>query len=70
MAILRAMRAQRLAVNAAAAVRLEALKGELDDPFPMIVLRGGIEFTEWFAGLVRADGGARFSTAALDERSS
>jgi hypothetical protein len=20
-----------------------------DDPFPLIVLRGGIEFTEWFA---------------------
>jgi hypothetical protein len=22
---------------------------EKDDPFPAIVLRGGVEFTEWFA---------------------
>lgn len=46
--ILREMRAQRLAVHE----RLRAikeLKGEIEDPFPMIVLRGGLEFTEWFA---------------------
>ena len=29
--------------------RVEALKGEIDDPYPKIVLRGGIEFTQWFA---------------------
>lgn len=46
--IVREMRVQRLAINK----RLRAireLKGEMDDPFPMIVLRGGLEFTEWFA---------------------
>jgi DNA-binding PadR family transcriptional regulator len=46
--ILRAMRAHRLAV----AERLRAMepaKTETKDPFPLIVLRGGIEFTEWFA---------------------
>ena len=45
---LRAMRAHRLAV----AERLHGMEptaAEKDDPFPLIVLRGGIEFTEWFA---------------------
>jgi PadR family transcriptional regulator, regulatory protein AphA len=46
--ILRAMRAERLAVNERLRA-IEELKGEIDDPFPMIVLRGGLEFTEWFA---------------------
>jgi DNA-binding PadR family transcriptional regulator len=46
--IVRAMRAHRLAVNAELR-ELEQLKGEIDDPFPMMVLRGGIEFTQWFA---------------------
>ncbi len=47
--ILRAMRAHREAVNAQLRA-MEAEKAESDDPFPLIVLRGGIEFTEWFAG--------------------
>jgi DNA-binding PadR family transcriptional regulator len=47
-AIVRAMRAHRLEVNAQLR-SIEALKGEIDDPYPKIVLRGGIEFTQWFA---------------------
>ena len=46
--ILRAMRAHRLA----AAERLRAMEPgarEKEDPFPLMVLQGGIEFTEWFA---------------------
>ncbi len=46
--ILRAMRAERLAVHERLRA-IEELKGEIDDPFPMIVLRGGLEFTKWFA---------------------
>ena len=46
--ILRAMRAQRLAINARLRA-IEQMKGEIEDPFPMIVLRGGLEFSEWFA---------------------
>jgi PadR family transcriptional regulator AphA len=46
--IVRAMRAHRLAVNAELR-ELERVKGEIDDPFPPMVLRGGIEFTQWFA---------------------
>jgi DNA-binding PadR family transcriptional regulator len=49
-AIVRAMRSHRLEVNARLR-SLEALKSEIEikDPYPMIVLRGGIEFTQWFA---------------------
>jgi len=47
-AIVRAMRAHRLEVNAQLR-SLQALKAEIEDPYPMIVLRGGIEFTQWFA---------------------
>jgi DNA-binding PadR family transcriptional regulator len=46
--IVRAMRVERLAINERLRA-IEELKGEIDDPFPMIVLRGGLEFTEWFA---------------------
>jgi DNA-binding PadR family transcriptional regulator len=46
--ILRAMRAHRLAVNAQLRA-MEAGAEEKQDPFPLLVLRGGIEFTEWFA---------------------
>jgi PadR family transcriptional regulator AphA len=46
--ILRAMKAQRLAINERLRA-IEQLKGEIEDPFPMIVLRGGLEFSEWFA---------------------
>jgi DNA-binding PadR family transcriptional regulator len=46
--ILRAMRAHRESVSAQLRA-MEATKGDVEDPFPLIVLRGGIEFTEWFA---------------------
>jgi DNA-binding PadR family transcriptional regulator len=48
---LRSMREHRLGI----AARLRAMepgaekKLEQDDPFPLIVLQGGIEFNEWFA---------------------
>ena len=48
--ILRAMRAERLAVNERLrAIKDLKLKGEIEDPFPLIVLEGGLEFSEWFA---------------------
>jgi PadR family transcriptional regulator, regulatory protein AphA len=46
--ILRAMKAQRLAINERLRA-IEQMKGEIEDPFPMMVLRGGLEFSEWFA---------------------
>jgi hypothetical protein len=46
--IVRAMRAHRLQTVAQLRA-LEPTAAEKDDPFPLIVLRGGIEFTEWFA---------------------
>lgn len=46
--ILRAMRAKRLAVHRQLKA-IEELKGEIEDPFPMIVLQGGLEFSQWFA---------------------
>jgi DNA-binding PadR family transcriptional regulator len=45
---LRAMRAHRLEVNA----QLRAMEPgaeQKEDPFPLLVLQGGIEFTQWFA---------------------
>jgi DNA-binding PadR family transcriptional regulator len=68
LAILRSMRARRLAVNKQLQ-ELEQMKGELDDPFPMIVLQGGLEFTEWFADWCERME-ARLLDTALDERSS
>src|SRR3954451_25104879 len=47
-AIVRAMRAHRLEDNAQLR-SIEALKGDMEDPYPMIVLRGGVEVTQWFA---------------------
>lgn len=48
--ILRAMREHRLeASRQLRAMEPEKEPGAQDDPFPLIVLRGGIEFTEWFA---------------------
>ncbi|HEU4392271.1 MAG TPA: PadR family transcriptional regulator [Solirubrobacterales bacterium] len=47
-AILRAMRAHRLEV-AAQLRAIEPMAEEKEDPFPLMVLRSGIEFTEWFA---------------------
>jgi PadR family transcriptional regulator, regulatory protein AphA len=46
--ILRAMRAHRLAANEKLR-GMEAMAAAKDDPYPLLVLRGGIEFTEWFA---------------------
>lgn len=46
--IVRAMRAHRLATNAQLRA-MEPIAAEKDDPFPLLVLRGGIEFTDWFA---------------------
>lgn len=46
--IVRAMRAHRLAGNAQLRA-LEEKAAAAADPFPLIVLRGGIEFTQWFA---------------------
>jgi len=66
--ILRSMRARRLAVNQQLQ-DLKQMKGELDDPFPMIVLQGGLEFTEWFADWCERME-ARLLDSALDERSS
>ncbi len=48
--ILRSMRAQRLAVNKRLrAIKDLKLKGETEDSLPLIVLEGGLEFSEWFA---------------------
>jgi DNA-binding PadR family transcriptional regulator len=46
--ILRAMRAYRLEVLAQLRA-IEPVAEEKQDPFPLLVLRSGIEFTEWFA---------------------
>jgi PadR family transcriptional regulator AphA len=47
--ILRAMRAHRLAARDQLRA-MEPLAEAKGDPYPLMVLRGGIEFTEWFAG--------------------
>lgn len=46
--ILRSMRAHREAVNAQLRAMRES-KAAIEDPFPQMVLEGGIEFTQWFA---------------------
>jgi PadR family transcriptional regulator AphA len=46
--ILRAMRAHRVAVRDQLR-EMEPRTKKKGDPFPLMVLRGGIEFTEWFA---------------------
>lgn len=68
--ILRAMRAQRLAVNERLReIKDLKLKGEVEDPFPLIVLEGGLEFSEWFADWCERME-AQILRSALDERSS
>jgi DNA-binding PadR family transcriptional regulator len=47
-AILRAMREHRLAANRTLR-EMEPKAAEHEDPFPLMVLRAGLEFTEWFA---------------------
>jgi len=66
--ILRSMKAQRLAMNERLRA-IEGMKGEIEDPFPMIVLRGGLEFTDWFAKWCERME-AQLLDAALEERSS
>src|SRR6476620_5881338 len=66
-AILRSMRDKRRAVNAQLQA-LKQMKGELDDPFPLLVLQAGLEFTEWFADWCERME-ARLLDSALDERS-
>ena len=46
--IVRAMRAHRRAANAQLRA-MEPVAEAKEDPFPLAVLRGGIEFTDWFA---------------------
>jgi DNA-binding PadR family transcriptional regulator len=65
--ILRSMKAQRLAINERLRA-IEQMKGEIEDPFPMIVLRGGLEFTDWFAEWCERME-AQLLDAALEERS-
>ena len=68
--ILRAMRAHREGVNAQLRAMEETkLADPPEDPFPMIVLRGGIEFTEWFADWCERME-AQLLDSALGERSS
>ena len=65
--ILHSMRTRRLAVHQ----QLEAIreaKGEIEDPFPMIVLQGGLEYTQWFADWCERME-AKLLDAALEERS-
>jgi DNA-binding PadR family transcriptional regulator len=66
--ILRSMKAQRLAMNERLR-SIEQMKGEIEDPFPMIVLQGGLEFTEWFGEWCERME-AQLLDAALEERSS
>jgi PadR family transcriptional regulator, regulatory protein AphA len=68
LAILREMRAHRLAMHQ----RLRAIeeqKADVKEPFPMAVLRGGIEFAEWFADWCERME-AEILAAAPEERSS
>lgn len=46
---LRSMRRRRLELSERLRT-LESQKTELKDPYPLMVLRAGIEFNEWFAG--------------------
>jgi DNA-binding PadR family transcriptional regulator len=66
LAILRSMRDRRRATNDQLQA-LKELKGEIEDPFPMIVLEGGLEFTEWFTEWCERME-ARLLDSALDER--
>jgi PadR family transcriptional regulator, regulatory protein AphA len=68
--ILREMRAERVAVNERLrAIKEMKLQGEIEDPFPLIVLEGGLEFTEWFADWCERME-AQLLDSALEERSS
>jgi hypothetical protein len=62
------MRAHRLAVNEQLRA-IEPLAAEKDDRFPLLVLRSGIEFTEWFADWCERTE-AEILATATEERSS
>ena len=67
--ILREMRARRLAAHKQLqAIKDLKLSGEVEDPFPLIVLEGGLEFSEWFADWCERME-ARILDSALEERS-
>jgi DNA-binding PadR family transcriptional regulator len=66
--ILRAMRAHRLAVNEQLRA-MEPMVAEKDDPFPLLVLRSGIEFTDWFADWCERTE-AQILASAIEKRSS
>jgi PadR family transcriptional regulator AphA len=68
--ILRAMRAQRLAINERLrAIKDLKLKGESEDFLPLVVLEGGLEFTEWFVDWCERME-ARLLASAPEKRSS
>jgi PadR family transcriptional regulator, regulatory protein AphA len=67
LAILRSMRERRRAINEQLRA-LKELKGEIEDPFPMIVLDAGLEYTEWFTDWCERME-ARLLDSAHDERS-
>jgi PadR family transcriptional regulator AphA len=66
--ILRAMRAHRLSVSAQLRA-IESSAEEKEDPFPLLVLRGGIEFNDWFADWCERME-AQILDSALEKRSS
>jgi DNA-binding PadR family transcriptional regulator len=65
--ILRSMRARRGAVHDQL-LALKELKGEIEDPFPMMVLEGGLEYMQWFADWCERME-AQLLDSALEERS-
>lgn len=65
--ILRSMRARRRAVHEQLQA-LKEIKGEIEDPFPMMVLDGGLEFTRWFVDWCERME-AKLLDAALEKRS-
>jgi DNA-binding PadR family transcriptional regulator len=66
--ILRAMREHRLSVCEQLRA-MEPVALEKEDPFPLLVLRGGIEFNEWFADWCERME-AQILESALEKRSS
>jgi hypothetical protein len=64
------MRARRQAAHEQLqAIKDLKLKGEIEDPFPLIVLESGLEFTKWFVDWCERTE-ARILDSALEERSS
>lgn len=68
-AIVRAMRAHRESVIAQLRA-LEAMKEKAEDPYPLMVLRGGIELTEWFADWCQRMEDEILAAAETEKRSS